>query len=284
MKKMYVQHIIDYVEDHIEETISLDTIEAYMGYSKNYLHKLFYIYTGLYIMAYTRKRKLEYSIQDLKTDKSILDIALTYGYGSERSYARSFRNVYGVSPGNYRHNTCVLTPKLELTHIGGIKMLPYLTEAQLVTLVERHALGHQIISKEPEGDVIDYMTNFRIDNKIPVFTEIGFDVPVTTEQLDQGYRGYEQWIIIDKAMAKTYENDTVKHKVVPKGKYLMLTIKDPFADPFERIVNGWKKLVAQAEIDYKGKEASEGCDFFGFEEKIDMMYRTDMNLYLKVSD
>lgn len=286
MKKMYVQEIIDYIENHIEEHISLDIIETHIGYSKYYLHKLFYTYTGMYVMDYCRRRKLEYSIQDLQTKRNILDIAIAYSYMSERSYSRAFKSIYGVSPGKYRNNTCVLTPKIELSQLGGIIMLPYLTDVKIVKIEEMYALGHRIISKEPESDIITYMTNFRINNKIEVLTEIGFDVPVTKEEIDQGVRGYEQWIVVDKAYADKYKNDTVKEKVIPKGKYMMLTISDPFIDPFERITNGWKKLISEAEKTNSMMADLKVCgpELYGFEEKIVMLHRTDMNLYLRIKD
>lgn len=282
MKKKYVQLIIDFIEEHVEEPISLKDIALYLGYSRNYIHKLFYIYTGMYIMEYTRKRKLEYAIQDLKSDKTILEIALAYSYGSERAFSRSFKNVYGISPGKYRHNTCVMKKKLELTKIGGINMLPYLSEPKVVTLKEMHAIGCSIISKTPEFDVIDYMTDFKIKNQIPTFTEIGFDIPVSSEALEEGYRGYEQWLVVDEENAVNFSNDDVKHKVVPHGKYLMLTISDPFLDPFERITTGWKKLVSAAEEENLRTDEICGSEVYGFEEKVCMMHRIDMNLFLKI--
>lgn len=139
MKKLYVQSIIDYVEEHIEEPVSLDLIASRIGYSKFYLHKLFYIYTGMRIMDYVRKRKLEYSLQDLKSENSILDIAVKYSFSTDSTYSRAFKNVYGISPSKYRKNACVLTPKLIFNQLGGIKMLLYLSEAEEVTVDKMYA-------------------------------------------------------------------------------------------------------------------------------------------------
>lgn len=158
-------------------------------------------------------------------------------------------------------------------------MLKYLTEPTLITIDKKYALSHVIISKEPEINVIDYMTEYRIQNKIQVFTEVGFDVPVSDEQSQQGLRGYEYWIIVDEETYNNHQHDTVQKKIVPKGKYLMLNIDNPFVDPFERIPNGWKKIWAAIESDHKFRE---GLDIYGFEEKIDTLYNTSMNIYVPV--
>lgn len=279
MKKMYVQRIIDYVEEHIEDTITLDIIAEHIGYSKYYLHKLFYTYTGMQIMDYTRKRKLAYSLLDLQSDKSIMDIAVRYGFSSERTYSRAFTNVYGISPGKYRDNTCVLVPKVIIEQIGGIKMLPYLSEPKVVTINKMYALTHSIVSKNPEADVIDYMTDYRINNKIQVYTEVGFDIPVSKDEEKAGVRGYEYWIIVDEETYKNHEDGLITKKEIPKGKYLMLHIDDPFVDPFERITNGWKKLIAAVEEKYNFRDFK---DTYGFEEKIDTLCNTSMNLYMYI--
>lgn len=277
MKKLYVQNIIDYVEEHIEESFSLDDIANHIGYTKFYLHKLFYIYTGMYLMDYVRKRKLEYSLQDLKTADSIMTIAVKYAFSSDRTYSRAFKKVYGVAPGKYRNNTSQLSPKMLLYQIGGIKMLPYLSESKPVNINKMYALTYAAVSKEPEMQSIDYLTEYRINNKIQVFTEIGFDIPVTEEESQQGLRGYEYWIIVSEEIYKNHVDDVVIKKEVPKGKYLTLTIDDPFIDPFERIPNGWKKLSSDVEANYTFRD---GMGIYGFEEKIDTLGSTSMKLYM----
>lgn len=279
MKKMYVQSIIDYVEDNIQEPLNMDIIASHIGYSRFYLHKLFSIYTGMYLMDYVRKRKLAYSLQDLQTDQRIIDIAMTYGFNSSRSYSRAFQTTYGISPNKYRGNTCVLDPKLMLSDIGGIKMLPYLSESKVVSLDAIYALSHKVISKEPEGDVIDFMTAYRLKHNLVEFTEIGFDVPVTEEQTAEGLRGYEYWVVLSKEDFDVHTPDSVTKVTLPKSKYVLLNIDDPFLDPFERITNGWKKLWSDVEAEHTFDKNFAVC---GFEEKVDTLAGTSMNIYVPI--
>jgi len=279
MKKLYVQSIIDYIEEHIEEPVSLDLIASRIGYSKFYLHKLFYIYTGMLIMDYARKRKLEHSLQDLNSDSSIMDIAVKYSFSSDRTYSRAFKKVYGISPSKYRNNACVLTPKLILNQLGGIKMLSYLSETKEVTVDKMYALTYSAISKEPEADSIDFLTDYCLDKRIVPYSAVGFDIPVTEEQSELGLRGYQYWVVVDQEIYRKKQDDVVEKREVEKGKYLMVTIEDPFVDPFERIPNGWKKVWADAEQKYSFRD---GLGFYGFEEKVDTLHKTFMNIYVPI--
>lgn len=279
MKKMYVQEVINYIEEHINESLSMDLIANYIGYSKYYLHRLFYIYTGLNIMDYVRKRKLEYAMIDLQTDLPIIDIAVKYGFNSRRSFSRAFYNTYGESPSNLRNNTKTLSTKLKLNQLGGIKMLSYLSDSMVVSISKLHVLSHCIISNQPEHNVIDFMTEYKLKHNLHVLTEVGFDIPVTQEESQQGLRGYEYWLILSAEEYSTFNGETVKKHTVPASKYLMLTINDPFVDPFERIPNGWKKLASNLEHNY---EFNNTLNIGGLEEKIDTLFNTSMNIYIPI--
>lgn len=280
MQKMYVQKVIDYIEENIEEALTMDMIAGYISYSRFHLHKLFSIYTGMYVMEYVRKRKLAYSLQDLQTDMPIVDIAFKYGYKSGRAFSRAFQNVYGVSPGKYRNNTCELTVKLELSELGGIKMLPYLSETKVVNVSKIHALAHRVVSKECEHDVIAFMTAYQLKHNLVPLTELGFDVPVSEEDQEKGLRAYEYWLVLDEEAYTAHEPDADVAKItVDKGKYLMLTITEPFMNPWERIPNGWKKAWDEVE---KNHTFRKDCPIYGFEEKVVTLEGVYMNIYVPI--
>ncbi len=246
MKKLYVQEIIDYIEDHITDEINIDTISSYIGYSKFYLNRFFSIFTGMSIMYYVKKRKLEYAIVDLQTKEDIIDIAFKYAFQSRRSFSRLFTSFYGKSPSNYRDHKLELTPKLNLTNIGGIKMLPYLSEPFTKDLKELYVLSQTVCSTNPEEEVITLQTKFKNTNQLVPLLEVGFDIPVSEENQNEGIRGYEYWLCLKKDEYESIQDNTVTKKIIPSSTYIALSIQDPFSNPFERIPNGWKKLSAYA--------------------------------------
>lgn len=279
--KDYMQAIIDYVEDHIKEPITIDDVANYIGYSRYYLHRVFSVFLGLSIMDYVRVRKMQYARKALKEGQTVLDIALEYSYSSERSFRRAFKMVYKESPSKIRKHPFSLPKKIVLEEVGGIKMLPYLSEVKEVKLKEYYAVGYQTVGKEPEGEVIDYMTDYKFEKKLHPISEIGSDVPVSSEESDQGLRGYVQYLVLRKSEYDQIKDTNLLKKEVGASKYIMLTIDEPFKDPMERIPNGFKKLIDYLE---KHHTYNDLLTISSFEEEVETMAGTTMNIYIAVKD
>ncbi|MNC51914.1 Regulatory protein SoxS [compost metagenome] len=62
-------------------------------------------------MEYVRKRRLGYAMLDVMNGRRILDIALDYGYSSERSFSRGFQQEFGQLPSNCRGAGYAMPPK-----------------------------------------------------------------------------------------------------------------------------------------------------------------------------
>ncbi len=279
MKKMYVQEIIDYIEENITDNLCVEDISTHIGYSRFYLNKLFSIFTGMSIMYYVRKRKLEYAAVDLNTNLDIIDIAFKYGFNSRRAFSRLFTQFYKESPSTYRDRNNVLTPKINLNQIGGIKMLPYLSEPFEKEIDQLYVLSRKVTSKNPEDEVIKLQTDYKNKNNIQTLLEVGFDVPVPEEQEQSGIRGYEYWLCISQEDFDKIISDIPKKLIIPASNYIALTIEDPFANPFERIPNGWKKLSSTLVEKYTFNENAVSC---GLEHVEEINGKTVMHLYIPI--
>ncbi len=97
--------ILLYISEHCKERISLRTLGAALGYSPKYVSlclgeveemNLFFLVNSF--RADEAKNLL------INTDAKMVDIALECGYASERSFLRAFKQVTGVTPGEYRKN------------------------------------------------------------------------------------------------------------------------------------------------------------------------------------
>ncbi len=279
MKKMYVQEIIDFVEENITEELCIEDISKHIGYSRFYLNKLFSIFTGMSIMFYVRKRKLEYILVELNTDQDIIDIAFKYGFNSRRAFTRMFSSFYGASPSNFRNKFHDLTPKIVLENIGGIKMLPYLSEPFEKRIDTLYVLTRRVLSKNPEEEVIGLQTKFKEEHNLTTLLEVGFDIPVSEDQEKQGIRGYEFWLCISKEDFDSIEIDIPKKLIIPSSVYICLTINDPFSNPFERIPNGWKKLSAISMEKYTFNNLALNC---GLEHVEEIDGKTVMHIYIPI--
>lgn len=102
-----VQSIVDSIDRCIQnrddENLTLRAIAKESGYSEFHMTRKFKELSGIGLRDYLRKRKLAFALIDLRdTDKTILDIAVDYGFSSHEAFCRSFRAAYGIPPSTYR--------------------------------------------------------------------------------------------------------------------------------------------------------------------------------------
>ena len=120
-----LQNAIDYIEDHIHEKLTLDTIAAAANLSKYHLHRIFKTVTHEKLMDYTRNRKLTHSIHELlHTNLKVIDIAYEYGFEYEQSYIRSFYRLFKMTPTHFRtiKPQVTITCKISIHTLSAIKI------------------------------------------------------------------------------------------------------------------------------------------------------------------
>ncbi|MDE6875991.1 MAG: AraC family transcriptional regulator [Lachnospiraceae bacterium] len=94
-----------HIESHRSEELSLDKIAEELNYSKFYMERAFAETTGTTIHKYIQERRLAAAAEQLvRTDRSVIDIALEAGYGSHQAFTQAFRKQYLCSPRVYRKN------------------------------------------------------------------------------------------------------------------------------------------------------------------------------------
>lgn len=111
--------LIIWLESHIDQQLSLDAIAAKAGYSKWHLQRVFMKLTGNKLGAYVRERRLSKAALALyHTGRSILDIAVEYGFDSQQSFSRAFKKQFFITPDRYRRladwNTDGIRPPIRL--------------------------------------------------------------------------------------------------------------------------------------------------------------------------
>jgi len=102
-----VQEIVDGIDRCIiarnDDGLTLQAIAAQSGYSEFHMTRKFKELAGISFRDYLRKRRLAFALIDLRdTEKTILDIAIDYGFSSHEAFCRSFKATYGIPPSTYR--------------------------------------------------------------------------------------------------------------------------------------------------------------------------------------
>lgn len=121
----YTKSVICYIEAHItDEKINHDKLAQQIGYSWKHIRDMFRNDTGCSIARYIQGRKIKHSALDLiHTDKTILDIALYYGFSNPETYTRSFRRVTGMTPSEFRRLRPLVGKEELLFGVYGIELL-----------------------------------------------------------------------------------------------------------------------------------------------------------------
>lgn len=112
-----ISSIIDYIEDHMTEEISLDDLAYAAGYSKYHLHRMFTSLVGFSVHQYINRRRLTEAARKLLfTDNSIIEIALETGYESQQAFTLAFKKSYKSTPQSYRnkHEFCPIQLKFKM--------------------------------------------------------------------------------------------------------------------------------------------------------------------------
>jgi AraC-like DNA-binding protein len=94
--------ILRFVDAHLSQpTVVPVEVASAMGISLRHLHRVFSA-TGNTLGEYVRMRRLEQCREDLLSsqlaDKSITDIAFSWGFSDAAHFSHAFRTRYGVSP------------------------------------------------------------------------------------------------------------------------------------------------------------------------------------------
>lgn len=105
-KRELVSRSIDYMLQHLDESITVKDVANHFHYSEFYFSRVFKAITGESPYAFIRHLKLDQSAIDIKLKqyKAITDIGLDYGYSSS-NYSSAFRQHHSLSPTEFRKST-----------------------------------------------------------------------------------------------------------------------------------------------------------------------------------
>ncbi len=117
--------VIDYIEDHLTDRLSLEIISIYAGVSDFHFRKIFFYLSDITLSEYIKNRKLSEASMNLLHGEKVTDVALKYGYQSMDGFTRAFKKWCGFLPSEVMKNGISKTfPKLSfiITVKGGINM------------------------------------------------------------------------------------------------------------------------------------------------------------------
>lgn len=122
-----------YIDGHLEEQLSLETLARQCHFSQYYFHRVFTLIVGQPLAGYIRERRLLHAcVQLSESSLPVTEIGLASGFQSAQAFSRAFKLSYGLSPSAYRRQGLVpsvltlkeLTQKLTNRLKGGLYVHP----------------------------------------------------------------------------------------------------------------------------------------------------------------
>lgn len=103
LRDFYIKEAISFIEQNFQNNISVEDIATSCGLNRSYFGKIFHEYTGKSPQDFLISYRMSKAAELLKLTKlSVADIGNAVGYPNQLHFSRAFKNVYGISPRQWR--------------------------------------------------------------------------------------------------------------------------------------------------------------------------------------
>ena len=111
-----VYPILKYIDEHLEETLTIEMLAKVAGYSEYHFMRVFKECMNTTIMEYVCKRRLIKASEEILLGEKIIDVAMKYGWQSHSGFTKAFKKEFGFYPSLLR------AMKVTVDNLGGRDM------------------------------------------------------------------------------------------------------------------------------------------------------------------
>ncbi len=98
-----IKKAVNYIDNHLHYSISLEDIAKHVNLSRAYLSQLFATKTGTPLQKYIKTAKIREAEEMLKySQRSIAEISETFAFCSQSYFTEVFKEINGITPVKYR--------------------------------------------------------------------------------------------------------------------------------------------------------------------------------------
>lgn len=274
-----------YVENHLNENISVKDVADEAGYSYYHFTRIFQSLLGESIGNYIQKRRISNGAhQLLYTNDKIIDVAFANGFSSPEAFSRAFKMVYKVSPKEYRNNRLdvFIGNKKEIS----LDLLKHITtnisiQPEIKYINEIYVAGIQGVASI--DNIYALWKKFEsIADKIPNKHSSGRTFGIC-DQLEESHTlnysmDFSEVIGLE---VDSYENlpENLAIKTISAGKYAVFTHKGPLSEiikTYEYIWGTWSLLTKEI-LDDRADFGLYDDRFLGKDN-----YESEMDIYIPI--
>ncbi|MGC5032172.1 AraC family transcriptional regulator [Micromonospora sp. DT229] len=100
---------LDHLEQRLDQPVEIADLARIAVTSEYHFRRLFSALAGIPLSEYVRRRRLTMAAAEVVAgERTLLDIAVRWGYGSAEAFARAFKAMHGTGPGEARRTKCAL--------------------------------------------------------------------------------------------------------------------------------------------------------------------------------
>jgi AraC family transcriptional regulator len=118
MKEDYnrrINSVVEYINNHIDEKMDLETLAEIAHFSAFHFHRLFKAFQHETLAAYITRMRVETAARFLRySSLPIETIAYNIGYELPSSFSKAFKLHYGITPSGYRNDKNIRIMKHEV--------------------------------------------------------------------------------------------------------------------------------------------------------------------------
>ena len=230
-----IMRVQSYIQHNLEGDLSLRRLADEACFSQYHFHRVFTAMVGEPVKKYVRRIRLEQAAAQLiRTEQTVLEIALSSGYETHESFSRAFKSQFGFSPRDYRNNPLDGDNKDRIRALGfrtlitrngnkGVKMDVDIKKMEKLTVA---AVRHTGPYTECEPAWTKLMADKALQNRMnekSVFLGICHDDPDETEP--ENIR-YDACMVID---ADVEPGEGVDKIEIEAGDFASFTHKGPYS-------------------------------------------------------
>lgn len=100
---------MEHIEARLDQRIDVAELARMAVTSEYHFRRLFSALAGMPLSEYIRRRRLTVAgAEVIAGERTLLEVAVRYGYSSGEAFARAFRGMHGVGPGEARRGGATL--------------------------------------------------------------------------------------------------------------------------------------------------------------------------------
>lgn len=151
-----------YIDAHIKENLTVDSLAREFHYSASHFRHVFQIYYAISVNDYIRKRKVQCAADAIRAGKKPSAAAAEYGFKSRDGFNRAFKKEFSMSPSQYKKGRFeVVDLRKYYSEFKGAMKISYLR------IDELKMIGHTVIPDRGNDVDIPAQISYWVDKDFP---------------------------------------------------------------------------------------------------------------------